>query len=239
MIFSYWCADRFAQQYPAEGEAEWSLRQPAFRIFTDEQVVPLLARWGDRAASLFNDVRIPACKADVARLALLYVYGGLYVDAHCAPGSDAGLAGLLQETTRRELVLFDECAQDPHFRGTGILNSILCARAGSEILDTLVRKAVANLDQQRKAERSGRGLDYSIYKLTGPWIIWHQLFLRIATRGELRPEYRDRIAVWPYHEAEAIPPVLTYRYNSYRRPAIHWSRRQRTEPLFFSTALTA
>ena len=41
---------------------------------------------------VYQRIRIPACKSDIARLVALYEWGGLYVDCHCGI-RDAELIG--------------------------------------------------------------------------------------------------------------------------------------------------
>ena len=232
MIFAYWSLDGHSgAHFPTAGLSGWVETRADFRVYGDEDVVPLLSRRCHDAAALFEEIRIPACKADVARLVLLHAFGGLYVDAHCAPGPPAALAELLTVIPTTELTLFDECAQDPRFSGTGLLNSIIGATAGSTILDGLIDTALANLRHHRDLERTGQPVRYNIYKLTGPWIIWHRLFQRDGERGVLKPQYRQLVTVRAYADTPD-QPVLTYRHNGYRQPENHWSRRQRSEALF-------
>jgi hypothetical protein len=207
-------------------------------VFSDEQVLPLLEQWGDEAATIFQDVRIPACRADVARLVLLHKYGGLYVDAHCAPGAPDKLALVLARLSGCELIIFDESAHLSEHRHAWIMNSVLCARANAHVLDTLIRRAFLNLAQHRQLECVSRQdrVEYEIYKLTGPWMIWHELFQRSPIGAELKPQYRDRVSIWPFDSSADTQPVHIYQHNGYRTPATHWSRRQKTERLFLSTA---
>jgi hypothetical protein len=236
MIFSYW-TDESAMAgawRPTEAIAAWRARHADFMMFSDDAVAPLLERWGPGAASLFRAIGIPACQSDLARLALLHEYGGLYVDAHCAPGSATALEAVFARLATHELILFDESAHLTTHRHTWILNGVLAARAGSEVLASLMERALANLGEHRKSElaAAGRHLDYDIYKLTGPWILWHEVFDRVVTGGAVKAKYRDRIFIWPFDGASHSQPVLTYRHGEYRMSSRHWSRRQLTEPLF-------
>jgi hypothetical protein len=236
MIFSYWTDGPAAAGagLPTEAIAAWRARHLDYVMFSDDAVMPLLERWGPGAASLFRAIGIPACRSDLARLALLHEYGGLYVDAHCGPGSPAALDAVFARLATHELILFDESAHLAEHRHTWVLNGVLAARVGSELLANLLDQALANLVEHRKREMdaAGRHVDYDIYKLTGPWVLWHEVFDRVAAGGAVKPRYRDRVFIWPFDGASDSQPVLTYRHGAYRMSSRHWSRRQLTEPLF-------
>ncbi len=236
MIFSFWtasgsCASNWSL---AEGIAEWRALCPDYTVFSEEQVAPLLEPYGDEAATLFRRIRIPACKSDVARLVLLHRYGGLYVDAHCAPGAADQVSLVFDWLRRWDIVLFDESAYLPEYRHTWLLNGVFGARAGSDLLDMLIRQAFANLAEHGKRELASpeAHVEYNIYKLTGPWMIWHAFFERTPIGGELKGEYRDRVVIWPFDGASDKQPVRTYKYGGYRTEDALWSRRQLTERLF-------
>jgi mannosyltransferase OCH1-like enzyme len=243
MIFSFWTDRGQAgrQVRPLDGFSNWKSRFPDYTVFSDQDVIPLLGQWGDDATSIFQDIRIPACKADLGRLVLLYNYGGLYVDAHCAPGPDDQLAAVLARLAQFDLVLFDESFYEEEYRHTWILNGVLAARAGAPVLARIIDRALTNLRNHKQAERlSSKGLvEYDIYKLTGPWIIWHEIFNRcqITGGGEFKPEYKDLVSIWPFVASKQEQPVIVHHYNEYRKPLeVHWSRRQQKEPLFANDA---
>ena len=240
MIFGYWTdsAGPCRVARPRAGIAEWTKRCPDYTLFSDDAVAPLLNRWGKHAEEIFRDISIPACKSDVARLVLLHEYGGLYVDAHCAPGASERLTRMFSWLAECDLLLFDESTQLVEHRHTWILNGVLAARARATVLGTLIRRAFDNLAVHRRRERLlGRDrVAYDIYKLTGPWMIWHELFRRVPIGGELKARYRSRVAIWPLDSATP-QPVRLYQHNSYRSPAMHWSKRQDIERLFLSTAV--
>ncbi|MEO7177393.1 MAG: hypothetical protein ABIW83_00975 [Allosphingosinicella sp.] len=213
---------------------EWRDAHPTYRVYSDADVLPFLEQWGGGAAELFQSIRIPACRSDVARLVLLFCHGGLYVDAHCGPGDPHSLERLLAEIAARDLVLFDESSEWSQYRYTGLFNGVLGARAGLPVIERLIGRALRNLAAQRRAEQRARGAptDYCIYKLTGPWILWHELFRRRGTDGQLKRAYRDRVTIWPVRHKRADEAIHMFRHNRYRRRGAHWSERQLTEPLF-------
>jgi mannosyltransferase OCH1-like enzyme len=235
-VFSYWTDGfRGANTWkPQLGVDQWTARMPDYRLFSDADVVPLLSLWGKEAARLFEEIRIPACRSDVARLVLLREFGGLYVDMHCAPGDCNKLSLVFDKLASCDLVIFDESFYSTIDRHTAILNGVLAARPATEILDQLISAALVNLAAHRSAENAAgqAHVAYDIYKLTGPWMIWHELFRRTENGGELRPEYSDRVTLWPIDGDCEDQPVLTDRHNGYRRGDDHCTARQKTECLF-------
>lgn len=238
MIFGYWTAGARPNGAlpPRRARAAWKSQFATYRVFGDEHVRPLLQARSAEAAALFDDICIPACRADIARLALLHRYGGMYVDAHCAPGDPELLALVFERMRDWELILFDERPNKRRYRHIWILNSMICGHANSALLDGLLRSALFNLERHRAKERlNGSGhVEYEIYSLTGPWMILSDLFDATPYGAELQPQYRDRVLILPLNEPPGPRPVHLYTYNSYRKGALHWSKRQLVEPLFRS-----
>ena len=64
--------------------ATWSSMNPAWhRIVLDDKAASFLVRdqFGPHVANAFNDLTIGAMRADVLRVLLIYLYGGVYADA--------------------------------------------------------------------------------------------------------------------------------------------------------------
>lgn len=238
MIFSYWRTDAppFDHAFPEAAAGAWRAAGAHFTLFGDADVLAALAPWGAAAQALFAALRLPACRADLARLVLLQRFGGLYVDAHAAPGAPASLGRLCAALARCELLLWDESPDQPGRRNTCILNGVIGGAAGSGLLDLLVREALARLTAQQAAQRQAwpRHAAYNVYHLTGPGMIWHALYERPAAGGDacVRAAYRDRVTVWPFEPAEARRAVHWSRFTHYKAPGAHWSERQAHEPLF-------
>jgi hypothetical protein len=236
LIFCYWTTGEppHDHQIPAAGVAAWKERFPDFTVFSDEHVMPLLEEYGEDAIALYRSIRIPACRSDIARLLLLRAHGGVYIDAHCAPGASGPLTQLLSLLSGVDLVVFDESVDSPEYRHTCIINGILGARVGAPVLDVLIRRALIRLDRHRRRERlaAPAHVPYSIYKLTGPWIIWHELFHKVPVGADLKPHYCDRVAIWPWRPDSEQRPIVTSRHSSYHTPVSHWSEREKHEPLF-------
>jgi mannosyltransferase OCH1-like enzyme len=237
MIFGFWTdgtTPTSADTVPRTAEAAWQAAWPGYRVWRDPDVRPLLARWGDDAVALYDAIRIPACRSDVARLVLLHQHGGLYVDLHAAPGDPARLRTVIDRLVTAELVIFDESADRENDRHTWLMNGALAARPGSPALAAILRVALNQLRAHRAEER--RAYDthvaYSIFDLTGPAVIWHELFDRVPNGGALKPTYCDRVAIWPVDAAAPDQPLYFHRHAGFRPMMRHWSERQKIEPLF-------
>ena len=239
MIFSYWTCARppFNFAMPEDAVQAWRAVDSHFAVHDDETVLAALAPRGEQATRLFARIRIPACKADLARLVLLHERGGIYVDAHCGPGAPEALVRLTRCQQRHELVLFDESVDSPEYRNTCIINGVLAAQAGSPIVDRLIQNALRRLQRLADAERraASRHVAYNIYKLTGPWMIWHALYERADQGARLKPEFASRVAIWPFERDEGQRAVQLSRFVQYKQPGAHWSERQTHEALFDAT----
>jgi Glycosyltransferase sugar-binding region containing DXD motif len=235
-VFCYWTTDVAPHRYemPIDAMRAWRRQVGEFTVFDDEAVETALLAWGTEALETFRKIRIPACRSDLARLALLFQHGGVYVDAHCGPGRAEALDELMRQAAEQELVVFDESFDDGEYRNTCIINGILGGRAGSAVLAGLVGRALENLGVQRRleAEAGGAMVPYSIDKLTGPWMIWHELYQRASVGADLKPEFASRVAIWPYQAEASARPVVTDRFGAHRTQDSHWSVRQKVEMLF-------
>jgi mannosyltransferase OCH1-like enzyme len=79
-VFAYWANDDHSAL--SQLKEEWTTAFPQFQIFGDRVVLPLIEQYFPNEVELFTSIRIPAAKADIARLLLLYELGGLYIDCH-------------------------------------------------------------------------------------------------------------------------------------------------------------
>ena len=87
--FAYWDGDDHLRI--ADFVGEWQAAFPAFRVFGNQDVYPLLDKYSPGHVDLFKAMRLPAAKSDIARLLLLYELGGLYIDCHFGLRSRSGI----------------------------------------------------------------------------------------------------------------------------------------------------
>lgn len=228
--FAYW-AGSDGETVLHDFLAEWRGTFPAFRLMGDAEVVPLLTDIGDRDAALYQRIRLPAARSDVARLMHLYDRGGLYVDCHTALTDEAQLRADLALLEHHELVVWQRSftAFPRPQEEQRPVNTVLAARPGSPIVRRILDTALEGLRQQAERElREGPG-KYSVWHMTGAGLIREVLCEPDSAFLQLRPEFVGRIA----SASEDDGAVAFWRHQTYRKDrSQHWSERQKHEPLF-------
>ncbi|ATQ68411.1 MULTISPECIES: glycosyltransferase [Methylosinus] len=222
VFFTFWSG---LEAHEPEAVHAWRRSYPSFTLFGDADVLPLFD--SDAQREIYKKIRIPACKSDVARLALLRHHGGLYVDAHTGPSSSERLAETLGDLARYELILFSK-GWETNFN---FMNGVLAARRRLPIFDRLLERAFDNLvaHKRREAETTGH-VEYNIFRLTGTRVMLELMFDNVRRNWEMKPEFRENIH---FHvmASDSSPGFQIYKYR-YRKPGAHWSERQLTERLF-------
>jgi hypothetical protein len=226
MIFTYW-ASSSAEEAPSA--AAWRARYPEFRVYRDADVRPLLSP--DRL-SFFDEIAIPACKSDIARLFLLREHGGLYLDAHAGPAEAERLAETLGALAQFDLILFCRSYLKKSPNELHLMNGAIAARQHTPFLDMLIICAFGHLADQRAAEQATtEHVHYTLWGMAGTWILLKSFFDLSKQPFELREEYKDRILV-RYLDSPVSPGFEMYQFYNYRSPGQHWSERQKVERLF-------
>lgn len=232
-VFAYWDGD---DHLPiTEFVAEWKAAFPAFRVFGDQDVCPLIEKYSPGHVDLFRSLRLPSAKSDVARLLLLYDLGGLYVDCHIGLRSRAGIenifrhleSGLDMVVVDRDRSIAPRPVDEYYF-----INSIVFARAGCPLLLMCAVQALANLECHRTFERLWGYTHYHVAMLSGPGLLTSMIldsrYVARSNRTKIRPDYAAKLAVLP---EESIPMARNV-HSSYHLEGQHWSERQVTEKLF-------
>jgi mannosyltransferase OCH1-like enzyme len=230
MMFSYW--DRADVGPINESIIDWSTHFPDFRILGDVEVEPMIAQYFPEYREMFRSIRIPTCKSDLALLLALYEVGGLYVDCHCGVRDPEKIKNLLARLDEYELILYDrDNSSRPDLRGQLFpLNSVLFARPNSTIILDCATRAFRNCAAQWEAEKKNGFIEYDIWSLSGPRIL-HERLLN-PSRTELQADCAGKVLFIP--EGDSGAPIGRAMHYSYRVPGMHWSERQRREPLFLS-----
>jgi SAM-dependent methyltransferase len=236
MFFTYWTDDaRPGQRSLVESlpmSAEWAKEFSDFKVYDDSTVIPLLGRWGDDVPDLFRRIRMPSCKSDIARLALLSEFGGVYIDAHTGIGNKETLYRLMGIFPKFEVLLFDLVPKHQQDGDVWIPNGAIYSRPRSPIIELLINTAIENIKEHHAKELStSEYAPYNIAVLTGAWIIVSKLFYLVSRPFRIKDEFVDRIKIWSLRE-DASDPIKFYKYYGYRVPSVHWSERQKHEPLF-------
>jgi hypothetical protein len=167
----------------------------------------------------------------VARLALLYSHGGLYVDCHAGKPDVGALLKVFAALATHELVAFMIRPPAGSPIPEHLVNGALCARAGSLLIDACLGDVIANLRKQDALEEnSDERASYNIAALTGAWVLRVRWFKMDRQELMLRDSLADRIALCRVFKEPF--PFLFYRHYGYRLKGQHWSERQSVEPLF-------
>jgi glycosyl transferase-like sugar-binding protein len=230
-VFAYWHDTDLSVLAPFI--EHWHQHFPQFHVLGDGDVVPLINRYLPEAAPLYSRLQLPTAKADLARLVALYVHGGLYVDCKCVIRDQLELRRLIDQLENVECILVDLAPSTRSPRGLPgfyrLINAILLARPGCELLRRAAQRTAKNLQWQYSAECQHGYIEYNLSELTGSDILGNVLFEPGSLNREICPEF-SKILIVP---EEKMP--IGRDHFSYRSPAMrssHWSERQKRERLF-------
>jgi Glycosyltransferase sugar-binding region containing DXD motif len=227
-VFAYWSDNDHS--ILAELTTEWRAEFPQFQIFRDDDVIQLIERYFPSHVELYKALRIPAAKADIARLLLLYELGGLYIDCHCGIRDADEVRRLISSLEQIELIFIDRTLSrkprppEEHF----LTNSIIFSRARSDLIFMICRQAFANLVWHREQERKKGKVLYQINYLSGPGLITAMALQPGSYNRDVRWDFQGRIMIIP----EEVAPIVRSRNRTYGGAGQHWSERQKVEPLF-------
>jgi mannosyltransferase OCH1-like enzyme len=224
VIFCYWHS---TEHDPIrQGAAAWRGHFPDFRVIGDADIEPLIVRHFPRYLETYRRIRIPACRANLARLLALYAWGGLYVDCHCGLRDPHYTRRLLESLDAFELIAFDKhrASADWH-----VTNSFMFAAQHSELILGCATTAFESLGRHWAREKRQGFSPYSIWLLTGTGNLAETIFDWCNDPPTLKARFAQKVWLIP---EDAAAPIVRYRHYSYRKPGMHWSERQTREPLF-------
>lgn len=227
-IFTYWDGD------PVEIAgfvADWTAAGIAMTIHGPADVAACLRAFAPGADDMFARIRIAAARSDLARLALLYTHGGLYVDAHTGAPDLRALMLAFAQLAKYELVAFMIPPSPDSPIPEELVNGAICARARAPRIAICLEDVIGNLRRHLAAEeQSGGHVAYNLAAMTGAWVLRLRWFRMDRQDLVLREELAERIGLCRlYHE---VPPFRFYQHYGYRRAGQHWSERQAVERLF-------
>jgi Glycosyltransferase sugar-binding region containing DXD motif len=192
-VFAYWHSED--QGLLAGFLADWGTHFPDLRVISDANVEPLIGHILPSYVELYRRIRFPATKADIARLAYLHEFGGLYVDCHCGLRSAKGVRELVEQLSRYELVMWENSYITwPRPKNTmKVINGILLASPRSSIVLEFLLKGLANLEAHSKREASEGMVEYSPWYLCGAGSYLEHLCVPGSANTQLRSEFGGRI----------------------------------------------
>jgi Glycosyltransferase sugar-binding region containing DXD motif len=231
-VFAYWHSED--RSLLAEFLADWRTHFPDLRVIGDADVEPLIGRILPSYVELYRRVRFPTTKANIARLAYLHKYGGLYVDCHCGLRSARGVRELFEQLQRYELVMWENSYITwPRFKETmKVMSTILLARARSPIVLEFLLRGLANLEVHSKREASEGMVEYSPWYLCGAGSYLEHLCVPGSANTQLKSEFTGRIF---FTELDGGPIAINQHVAYKLNPKQHWSYRRLHELLFDST----
>jgi hypothetical protein len=229
MIFAYWDSDD--RTILTEMISAWRGHFPEFRVLSNHDIVPLIERRHSPAcADLFNRIRLPSAKSDIARFVALYEFGGLYVDCHNGIRDVDGLKRLLTCLNDYEAIVIDRRMSfyprppGEHF----LISAPIFGRRHSELFMTLAQRGFANLAWQQHLEEQYGYVFYDVARLVGPTLINEIVLEPGCCTRDVKSDFAGRIMIVP----EETTPMVRNFYTAYKTPENHWTTRQLSEPLF-------
>lgn len=221
--FTYWSGPDPGAIAPMT--AEWQAAFADFTIIGDAEIRPLLEKRHPRLAPLYQRLRIPAARSDIARLAWLEAHGGFYVDAHAGLRDAGALRRLLDTLPEGGVALVDK---NPKVRPEGELanlwprNGAIFARREAPFLTT----ALAAVTDRLSAHDRAPDTPTSIWEISGPGL-FIALLRDPAAPTQIVPRWQASVRILDRDSA----PVRFYVHKGYRDRAQHWSARERHEAL--------
>ena len=225
MFFTYWDGN------PAElidFQNDWI--DCSLRTYGDNEVLAAAMTFPEfpDLAELYKKISLPTCKSDLARLILLYKFGGFYIDCHAGKENTIELLKIFCYLCNTEVVTFTE--GDDHIKNGAILS-----RSRSEVILLILRDVYENLVQQYKLEKESCGLyiPYNIAFISGAVPIRGVIYKSLNGNLEIKNEMIGRVTVVDLKKAaNGCEPFKFYKHCRYRAPGEHWSERQHKQPLF-------
>ncbi len=226
MLFMYWTHKEMPEPLSAPA---WRALYPNFRVFGDNDVRPLLP---PEVEPLFDLIRLPAAKSDLARILLLRHYGGVYLDAHFGPTKPEHLLETILPLSRYNVILFGKGWEMKEETDFNLMNSVIAARRGAPELDIIINQISCNLMQQWIKERGTTGyVKYGLFGLTGTYVLVQSFFDQIKPRPRVQEKFRDTVMVH-YMRDHSSSGLKIAQYYDYRKPGNHWSEREKEERFF-------
>jgi len=228
IIFAYWNSDD--HDILTEMISAWRSHFPQFRVLSDRDILPLIERYSPMHVDLFNNIRFPSVKSEIARYLALYEFGGLYVDCHNGIRDVDEIKRLLSGLNDYDAIIIDRRISfyprppGEHF----LISAPIFGRRRSELFMIFARQAFANLVWQQNLERQYGFVFNDVARLSGPNFITEVVLEPGSCNRNVRADFAERIMIMP----EEAAPIARNVHTGYKTPESHWTRRQLSEPLF-------
>ena len=212
VIFAYWNS----RDHTLLGEmiAAWRAHFPEFFVLGDRDILPLVERYFPMYTDLYKKIRLPAAKSDVARLLVLYEFGGVYTDCHMGIRDVDELRRLITCLNNYEAIFLDRIGSflprppGEHF----LVNGLIFGQRRSELFMIFARQAFANLAWQQRLEQQYGFVAYTISRLTGPIFTTEMVLQPGSCTRDIRSDFAGRIMIIP----EETSPIVRNMYIGYK-----------------------
>jgi len=228
IIFAYWDSDDHS--ILTEMISVWRCHFPQFRVLGDRDILPLIERLSSMHVDLYNKIRFPSVKSEIARYLALYEFGGLYVDCHNGIRDVDEIKRLLSCLNDYDAIIIDRRISfyprppGEHF----LISAPIFGRQRSELFMIFARQAFANLGWQQRLEQQYGFVFNHCGRLSGPDMITEVVLEPGSCNRNVRADFAGRIMIVP----EEAAPMVRNVYRGYTTPENHWTRRQLNEQLF-------
>ncbi len=163
VIHNYWSNFDGTPSVPDDVASAMARTQAVFssyaaRLWDRAAISALLETLEPSYSALFDRLTIPAMQSDIARLAVLYKFGGLYIDVAIVPQSSASSEGLESLIGQSSIVVaesMDNSAQ--------LMNRLILATQQHPLMLDVLTQACANV--QESMDRGDTQVD--VWELTG------------------------------------------------------------------------
>jgi len=179
-----------------------------------QEIRTLAQEFDPRILSAIDVCAFPAMKADIARLMIIYLHGGVYVDLKLRC-----LAPLIDGFRDCKLVLVEHFKMDvPYRRDKYLSNGFIIAERRHEFIRRALGDCVRNVEA-----RIGTG----VWNTTGAMVL-------MRLQDEFLPGEYGRLenGVGVMRESDAYGKLFAARGEGYNKPGRHWHEREKVESIY-------
>ena len=193
----------------------WKKHHPhyEYKLWSLPEAVDIAEKtFGPFCVTAMRMARIPAMKADIARLVLLYAFGGYWVDLKLH-----ALKPFLDDFHREKIVLAEHFPTPKHPNPTEhrlLINAFIGAEAKQDLITRVLQIAVSNVLLLNKG---------GIWGLTGPRTLMmaRDEFIHIRKQADFNPLILNHRDTWD----------KLFKIGS-GVGGVHWSKREKNEEIY-------
>lgn len=145
----------------------WQIAYPEWNhlLFLDKQIDKLVKQYSDEAWGLYQAIPIATYKADFARLIILYLNGGVYLDLDTTPNLDLEQYAITSDEMSWGLTLsmdYDSVGHPNHsnFRGVVTNNHQVAAEKGCYLIKDMIESIILDSKQARESAHDSSNKDF-------------------------------------------------------------------------------